>query len=144
MHSFSILYGLQYHKEQTGHGDSIGKVLMGFNSLSCKLPLGFFFSLRIFFFKMWTIFKVFIEFITVLILFYVSVFWPQGMWELSSGSGRDQTWTPALEGKVLTTGSPGKFLSIRFLEMMFIISLIVTNIVAGRGIPSRAQNWALV
>ena len=34
-----------------------------------------------FFFKifslMWTIFKVFIEFVTILLLFYVLVFWPQ-------------------------------------------------------------------
>ena len=30
---------------------------------------------------MWTIFKVFIEFVTVLLLFYVSVFWPRGMWD---------------------------------------------------------------
>ena len=32
------------------------------------------FSLRFFFFLMWTIFKVFAEFVTVLILFYVLVF----------------------------------------------------------------------
>ena len=31
-----------------------------------------------------TIFKIFIEFISVLLLFYVLVFWPQGMWDLSS------------------------------------------------------------
>ena len=34
-------------------------------------------------FFMWIIFKVFIEFITILLLFYVLVFWPQGMWDLS-------------------------------------------------------------
>ena len=40
-----------------------------------------------------TIFKVFIECVTVLLLFYVLVFWPQGMWDLSSLT-RDQTCTP--------------------------------------------------
>ena len=33
---------------------------------------------------MWTIFKVFIELVTTLFLFYVLVFWPQGMWDLNS------------------------------------------------------------
>ena len=41
---------------------------------------------------MWTIFKVFIEFVTILLLFYVLVFWPQGMWDLSSPT-RDRTRT---------------------------------------------------
>ena len=34
-----------------------------------------------FFFLMWTIFKVFIEFVTMLLLFYVLFFWPGGMWD---------------------------------------------------------------
>ena len=42
---------------------------------------------------MWTIFKVFIEFVTVLLLFYVLVFWWRGMWDLSSPT-RDWTHTP--------------------------------------------------
>ena len=41
---------------------------------------------------MWIIFKVFIEFVTILHLFYVLVFWPQGMWDLNSLT-RDQTCT---------------------------------------------------
>ena len=43
-----------------------------------------------------------------MLLFYVLVFWPQGMWNPSSLT-RD--WTrglPALEGKILTTGPRGK------------------------------------
>ena len=32
-------------------------------------------------FLMWTILKVFIEFVTILILFFVLVFGPRGMWE---------------------------------------------------------------
>ena len=37
-----------------------------------------------YFFWLWTIFKVFIEFVTVLLLFSVLVFWPRGMWDFSS------------------------------------------------------------
>ena len=47
------------------------------------------------FFLLWNIFKVFIEFITILFLFYVLVFWPRGMWDLSS-SIRDWTHTPCI------------------------------------------------
>ena len=53
---------------------------------------------------MWTIFKVFIEFVTILLLFYVLVFWPWGMWDPSSPT-RDWTRSPALK-EVLTTGAP--------------------------------------
>ena len=42
---------------------------------------------------MWTIFKVFIEFVTILPLFHVLAFWPRGMWEPSSLT-RDGTRTP--------------------------------------------------
>ena len=56
---------------------------------------------------MWTIFKVFIESVTIVLLFYVLVFWPQGMWNLSFMT-RDRTGTPALGGEVLTTGLPAK------------------------------------
>ena len=40
-------------------------------------------------------FKVFIEFVTVLLLFYVLVFWLRGMWNLSSPT-RDRTCTPCI------------------------------------------------
>ena len=53
---------------------------------------------------MWTIFKVFIEFVTVLLLSYGLVFWPRGMWNLSSLI-RDRTHPSALEGELLTVGS---------------------------------------
>ena len=46
-------------------------------------------------FWMWTIFKVFIEFFTILLLFYVLVFWPWGMWDLSSPT-RDWTLTSCI------------------------------------------------
>ena len=47
------------------------------------------------FFLMWTTFKVFIEFVTILLLFYVLVFCPRGMWDLSSPA-RDRTCTPCI------------------------------------------------
>jgi len=64
-------------------------------------------------FLIWTIFKVLIEFATILLLFYVLVFWTQGMWDLSSPQGIEPK-PPALEGKVLPTGPPGKSLNISF------------------------------
>jgi hypothetical protein len=43
-----------------------------------------------------------------------SAFWPQGTWDLNSLT-KDQTHTPALEGKVLTTGPAGKSLKWFYL-----------------------------
>ena len=53
-----------------------------------------------FFFLMWIIFKVFVEFVTTLLLFYVLFFCPQGMWDLSSPT-RDQTHTPYIGRQTL-------------------------------------------
>ena len=33
---------------------------------------------------MWTLFKVLIKFVTILLMFHVLVFWLSGMWNLSS------------------------------------------------------------
>ena len=41
---------------------------------------------------MWAIFKVFIEFVTILLLFYVLIFWPHALWDTSSAP-RDGTRT---------------------------------------------------
>ena len=66
-------------------------------------------------------FKVFIEFVTILCLFYVYVlvFWLLGMWDRGSPT-RDGTHPhpspPLLEGEVLTTGQPGKSLSFVFMS----------------------------
>ena len=46
-------------------------------------------------FLMWAIFKVFIEFVTILLLFSVLAFWPRGTWDLSS-STRDWTCSPCI------------------------------------------------
>ena len=43
----------------------------------------------------------------VLLIFYILIFWPWGMWDLSSPT-RDQTTLPALEDEVITTGLPGR------------------------------------
>ena len=48
---------------------------------------------------MWTIFKVFTEFVTILLLFYVLVFWLWGMWNLSSLI-RDRTHTSLITREV--------------------------------------------
>ena len=54
-------------------------------------------------------FKVFIEFVTISLLFYVLFFWSQGTWDLSSLTGI-KLISPILEGNILTTGLPGKSL----------------------------------
>ena len=41
------------------------------------------------------IFKVFIEFVTMLLLFYILAFWPRSMWDLSFLT-RDQIHTPCI------------------------------------------------
>ena len=59
---------------------------------------------------MWTIFKVFIEFVTILLLFYV--FWFFGLKArgiLAPQPGIEPA-PPAPEGEVLTTEPPGKSL----------------------------------
>ena len=53
------------------------------------------------------IFKLFIEFVTILSLFYVSLSWPCGMWALISQPGIKPV-PPAMKGEVLTTGLLGK------------------------------------
>ena len=59
---------------------------------------------------MWTIFKVFIEIITILLLFYVlGFFWSQTCEILAPWLGIEPTF-PALEGEALATGLPGKSL----------------------------------
>ena len=61
---------------------------------------------------MWTIFKVFIEFVIILLLLLLFFFWLRDRRDLSSPN-RDQTLTPALEGEVLTPGPPGKSLKVQ-------------------------------
>ena len=79
----------------------------------------------IFFFLCRPFFKVFIEFVTILLMFFffnVLVFCLQGMCDLSSPT-RNEPTSPSLEDKVLTTGPPGKsskggFLTLPILEWL--------------------------
>ena len=77
---------------------------------------GLLFSLSFFFFLIWTIFKVFIEFVTILFLFYVLAFWPQACGILAPKAGIEPT-LPALEGEVLTTGPPGESPNVWILSL---------------------------
>ena len=56
---------------------------------------------------MGAIFKVFVEFVTTLLLLYVLVFCPQGMWDLTPRAGSKLT-PPALEGEALTPDRRGR------------------------------------
>ena len=59
-----------------------------------------------FFFKIFVVvvdvdhFKVFIEFVTILLLFYVLVFWLRGMWDPSCPT-RELTHTPCIRRRSL-------------------------------------------
>ena len=54
---------------------------------------------------MWTIFKVFIEFVTILLLSYVLLFAQEACGILVPQPGIEPT-PPALEGEVISTGPP--------------------------------------
>ena len=73
----------------------INMIYMAYDALTSSL----FFSFSSSFFLMWTIFKVFSEFVTMLFLFYVLSFCPQGMWNLCSLI-RIKPTLPALEGSL--------------------------------------------
>ena len=81
------------------------------------------FFLSFFFFLTWTIFKVFIEFLTILLLFYVLVYGPEACGILTP-QPRIELSFPALEGRVLTTGPPGKSLYLSLsLAFAFLLSV---------------------
>ena len=109
-------------------------------------------------FFMWTIFKVFIKFVTILLFFFL-VFWLSGMWDLSILI-RDQTH----KDEVLTTGPPGKFLQTFFLisdiavgvkwyltEIFISISLITSTVAlytcamaqTVKNLPALQETWVL-
>ena len=81
-------------KQKSKVGGSVYRKLPGFFYLQVVM-WNFF---KIFCFLTWIIFKVFIEFATILFLFYVLVFWPRDMCDPNSLI-RDQTCTPCI-GKV--------------------------------------------
>ena len=69
-------------------------------------------------------FKVFIEFVTVLLLLYVLVFWPRSRWDLSSPPAMELAH-PAWEGEILTAGLPGRSLGF---SLSFIPCTLLANI----------------
>ena len=75
---------------------------------SKKIPFDFYFK-DFFFFLMRTFFKVFVEFVTMLLLFYILTSWPQSCGILVPGAGIELL-LPALKIKVLTTIPQGKYL----------------------------------
>ena len=56
---------------------------------------------------MWTIFKVFLEFVTILLRFLFCFFGHEARGTLVPRRGMERA-PPPLESKVLTTGPPGK------------------------------------
>ena len=71
--------------------------------------------LKLFFFLMWTIFKVLIEFVTILLLFYILVLGHKVCGIFAPWAGIKPT-PLALEGKVMTTGLPGKSYVVWLLD----------------------------
>ena len=71
---------------------------------------------------MWTIFKVFIEFITLLLLFYAFFFFlgHETCRILASRPGIEPA-PSVLEGQVITTGLPEESLSVIFVEEFLLI-----------------------
>ena len=62
-----------------------------------------------YFFFMWTVSKVFIEFVTILLLFYVfSFFFGHEVFVILARQAGIRLALPALKGRDLTTGLPGK------------------------------------
>ena len=65
---------------------------------------------------MWTIFKVFTECVTILLLYYLCVFWPWGLLDISSPT---KDWTCASCIGSLNTEPPGKsFIALFFINCM--------------------------
>ena len=61
---------------------------------------------------MWTIFKVFIELVIILLLFFMFWFFGHEACGFLAPRPGIKPATPALEGKVLTTGLPGRSLTM--------------------------------
>ena len=70
------------------------------------------------------LFKVFIEFVTILLLFYVWVFWLRGMWDPSSPT-RDQTRTPCIGRLSLNYWTTREVHYIFLLNWFFLIEKVL-------------------
>ena len=82
---------------------------------------------------------VFIAFVTILLLFYVLVFWPWVLWDLSSPTSPSSLKPhTAFEGQVLTTGPPGKSL-VCFI--LFHVSLILLSFFSFEFLSAVMVGW---
>ena len=94
----------------------------------CHRITPFLFFLR-FFFDVDYFLKVTIEFVTISLLFYVLVFWPHGIWDLSS-QFRGRTLTPWIGRRSLKPldheGSPSTFLILMFSYDLFYLLKYIT------------------
>ena len=80
---------------------------------------GHLFKKNFYFFLVWTILKVLIEFVTILLMFFILVFWPRGMLDLSSPT-RDPTHTSCIGRR-----SPNHWTTTEVPEKVFcLISLL--------------------
>ena len=86
-------------------------------------------QLFFFFFK---ISKIFVK--SLLLLLYVLVFWPWGIWDPSPMT-RDWTCTPCIKRQVLTTGLPGKPPEVQLLSqyMVTCVSFPCDNLCVSTG-----------
>ena len=91
-----------------------------------------FFFFSFFFFSMWTIYKVFIEFVTLLLLFSVLVFWLWGTWDLTPRTEIKPT-PPALKEEVPTTGPPRK--SLYHISVVVILCKTCFHLIMSRWTP---------
>ena len=83
---------------------------------------------------MWTIFKVFSKFVTVLLSFYVLVFWPRGMWDLGSLT-RDQTCIGMWNlNHWITKEVPFHFFRPTFNHLALIKTLLIRTELASKNI----------
>ena len=84
----------------------------------------FFFPLKIF----WCgpILKSLLNFVTTLLLFYILVFWPQGIWDLSSLT-RDRTCTPCIGRRSLNHWTAREVPTMRFWYSSLCINKIVLS-----------------
>ena len=107
-------------------------------------PLGWrewvFFS----FFRCGPFFKVFIEFVTILVLFYVSVFGSRAYGILALWPGIESE-PPVLEDDVLTTGPPGKsleWISIKYnYSWASLVAQMVKNLPAMQETRVQSLGW---
>ena len=91
--------------------------------------LFYFFFLKKIFFWMWIIFKVFIEFFTILLLFYVVVFCLGGMWDLQL-LNKELKVHPLHWKSVLITGWPRKSYVILYFNSYYFLHLTVRALMA--------------